>query len=51
MILQMLGGKHLYCLHLNIFCIKVYIEETNPSWKGAYCGSHTDPHMRTFDGK
>uniref|UniRef100_A0A8W8NV44 VWFD domain-containing protein n=1 Tax=Magallana gigas TaxID=29159 RepID=A0A8W8NV44_MAGGI len=31
--------------------IQVFIEDTNPSWKGSYCGSHTDPHMKTFDGK
>nr|XP_022312815.1 uncharacterized protein LOC111117870 isoform X2 [Crassostrea virginica] len=31
--------------------IKVFIEETDSSWKGTYCESHTDPHMKTFDGK
>nr|XP_022310403.1 uncharacterized protein LOC111115834 isoform X2 [Crassostrea virginica] len=31
--------------------IQVFIEETDSSWKGTYCESHTDPHMKTFDGK
>lgn len=31
--------------------IKVYIEDTDSKWKGAYCESHTDPHMKTFDQK
>lgn len=31
--------------------LKVYIEDTNSAWKGAYCESHTDPHMKTFDQK
>lgn len=31
--------------------IQVYIEDTNSAWKGAYCESHTDPHMKTFDQK
>lgn len=31
--------------------LKVYIEDTDSAWKGAYCESHTDPHMKTFDQK
>lgn len=33
------------------FKFQVYIEEKESSWKGAYCESHTDPHMKTFDNK
>ncbi|XP_062603711.1 uncharacterized protein LOC134265508, partial [Saccostrea cucullata] len=29
----------------------VYIEDNNSAWKGKNCESHTDPHMKTLDGK
>ncbi|XP_061167273.1 uncharacterized protein LOC133176126 [Saccostrea echinata] len=31
--------------------IQVYIEDSDSAWKGKNCESHTDPHMKTFDGK
>ncbi|XP_062578161.1 LOW QUALITY PROTEIN: uncharacterized protein LOC134240066 [Saccostrea cucullata] len=31
--------------------IQVYIEDSSSAWKGKNCQSHTDPHMKTFDGK